>query len=234
MSELPIIVEGQLAADAGAMVLGAMLYPKDLRSARQFAALLWEETVAKAASKSRGESYGEGQLFRETLTAHNFPLLGLVGHMALRIARGYVEDQPVSKSVAAHIEAERFSTTKTIGGQRLPTDRDRLRRTFDKYAPVVHLWGASAVVVNDVDGSRREGVDLLSAISVSRPHLLSFLGCALCLEETLRGALPDWCPMSVPWTALEGEDLSRFRLRLNAEDPRVAGARSSYKSRSGM
>jgi hypothetical protein len=72
MSVLPIMADGQLAVDAGAMVLGTMLYPTDPRSARQLGALLWEETVAKAQSRLRGEQHVEGALVRDALARQIF------------------------------------------------------------------------------------------------------------------------------------------------------------------
>jgi hypothetical protein len=153
--------------------------------------------------------------------------------MALRWARDQVDGRPPNKSLAAHIESERFSTAKTQGGKPVPSDRDRLRQTFDKFAPVVHLWGASSMVMNDATGHQHEGPGLLSFIVASRSHLRPFLAAAFVLEDILKEAIPNWQPISVPALAFKGVDLSGVRIWINPEDPRVEKARSTHTPRRG-
>lgn len=225
---IPITDDGQLVQEAGMLVFGYMMHPNCERSARQFARVLSEETYAKAG----GGSYQQSSISEAIL---DFPLINrllLCGHVAHRVCTSYVQSGAADLTKASHIVSELNATNRTMDGKSLPTDKDRLRKTFLVYRPTIHFWAAAYCSHSLEDGRSINGLESLNEALVSPEFLGIFLAMAKHFEEILAKAKPSKFIWSAAKTGFEIWDFNQLPKMSPLPETEIAkSALASYRTR---
>ncbi len=228
---LPIFDGDQLTDYAGFRVFSVMMYPKDARSAENLYRILVSEHEASLLAAT----YSESELFKTVWKSSNYPLMVTVGEMALRMAKNHLDGLAPSKSLAAHMVAENNRQVRLENGKKRPSDTKRLRKTFNEFLPVAHLWGSLCILRNDLRGNAISGEAAIPAVMLERETLIEVLVQSLIIEDLLQACLPDFVPISASAkiVALADPEKSYAIRALGNTDASIEAVRT-YVSRSGI